>query len=510
MIFDVLVQGGRVLDGTGAPAFPADVGVVADEIVAVGRLDGAQAATVVDASGRHVMPGLVDCHVHGDALAGDPAVQLAALRQGVTTFVLGQDGLSFAPATTPGTLAYVTRYFAAVNGVHPWADGPLSVRELLDGHDRTTALNTAYLLPHGTIRYDVMGPAERAATREELAAMLARVERGLEEGAAGLSTGLEYAPGRYADAAEIAALCAPLGGLPYVTHMRAYGERAATGMAEVTAIARASGAAGLSVHVSHYHGPASVLLPPLDAALDEGLDVTFDSYPYLRGSTILAMVALPARIPAADTERALEILASEPVEWDESLWPRITLSHVPGAEWAEGMTLPEAAAKAGTGPGEFCRRILLDTRLSAGCVTARPDEGPEGEESVRAILRHPAHTGGSDGIYVGGHPHPRGYGAFARMLGHHVRETGDWSLAQAAVHLASHPARRFGLPRRGLVRPGQIADLAVVDAAAVRDLATYESPRVPAAGVDDVLVSGVPVLAAGRLTGATPGRALRP
>ncbi|MEU9835670.1 amidohydrolase family protein [Streptosporangium sp. NPDC048047] len=509
MIFDVLVRGGRVLDGTGAPAFPADVGVVGDEIVAVGRLSeaGAEAGTVVDASGRHVMPGLVDCHVHGDALAGDPAVQLAALRQGVTTFVLGQDGLSFAPATTPGTLDYVTRYFAAVNGAHPWADGPLSVRELLDGHDGTTALNTAYLLPHGTIRYDVMGPAERAATREELAAMLARVERGLEEGAAGLSTGLEYAPGRYADAAEIAALCAPLGGLPYVTHMRAYGERAPIGMAEVTAIARASGA---SVHVSHYHGPASVLLPRLDAALAEGLDVTFDSYPYLRGSTILAMVALPARIPAADTGRALEILASGPIEWDDSIWPRITLSHVPGDEWAEGMTLPEAAAEAGTDPGEFCRRILLGTRLEAGCVTARPDEGPEGEESVRAILRHPAHTGGSDGIYVGGHPHPRGYGAFARMLGRHVRETGDWSLEAAAVHLASHPARRFGLPRRGLVRPGQIADLAVVDAAAVRDLATYGSPRVPAAGVDDVLVSGVPVLAAGRLTGATPGRALRP
>lgn len=471
----------------------ADVGVTGDRIAAVGRLDAAEATTVVEAAGRHVMPGLVDCHVHGDAIVLDKEVQLAALRQGVTTFVLGQDGLSFAPSTTQETFAYATRYFAAVNGVHPSADGPIGVGELLDGYDRTTALNTAYLLPHGTIRHDVMGAAGRAASADEVAAMLARVERGLSEGAAGLSTGLEYAPGRYADAAEIAALCAPLGRLPYVTHMRGYGAAAPAGMAEVTDIARRSGAA---VHVSHYHGPATTLLPLVDEARLRGLDITFDTYPYLRGSTILAMVALPAWVPDADADRALEVLESERIEWDEMLWPRITFSHVPGAEWAEGLTLPEAAAEAGLEPGEFCRRILIDTRLEAGCMVARPDEGYE-EASVRAILRHPAHTGGSDGIYVGGHPHPRGYGAFARMLGHHVRETGDWTLEQAAVHLSSHPARRFGLEGRGLVRPGQVADLVVLDAGAVADLATYAAPRTPATGIGDVLVSGVPALAGG-------------
>ncbi|MFF5209505.1 amidohydrolase family protein [Streptosporangium sp. NPDC000396] len=507
MPFDVLVKDGWVLDGTGSPAFRADVGIIGDEITAVGRLTGMEAATVIDATGRHVMPGLIDCHAHGDALVYDPQVQLAALRQGVTTFVLGQDGLSFAPASTPETFAYATRYFAAVNGAHPSADGPLSVRELLAGYDRATALNTAYLLPHGTIRYDVMGAAERTATSDELAGMLARVERGLSEGAAGLSTGLEYAPGRYADTEEIAALCAPLDGLPYVTHMRAYGAQAGKGMAEVADIARRS---GVAVHVSHYHGPASTLLPLVEGIRLDGLDITFDTYPYLRGSTILAMVALPSWIPAADTDRALEMLRFGPVEWDPELWPRVTLSHVPGEEWAEGLSLPAAAAEAGLEPGEFCRKILLSTRLEAGCVLARPDEGPEGEASVRAILRHPGHTGGSDGIYVGGHPHPRGYGAFARMLGHHVRETGDWTLEQAVVHLSSHPARRFGLPGRGLIRPGQAADVVVFDSEAVADQATYAAPRTLATGVDDVLVSGVPVLAGGRLTGATPGRALRP
>ncbi|MFI6596052.1 amidohydrolase family protein [Nonomuraea sp. NPDC050536] len=509
MAFDVIITGGRVLDGTGAPPYRADLAITADRVAAVGRLDGAEARQVVDAAGRLVAPGFVDCHAHGDAAVFDPAVQLAALRQGVTTFVLGQDGLSFAPGSAE-TVAYASRYFAAVNGP-ALAEGPLTVAGLLGSYDRAVALNTAYLLPHGTIRYDVLGPSSAAPNPDELRRMVSQVERGLEEGAAGLSSGLEYLPGRYASAAELAALCRPLGGLPYVTHMRAYGERAGTGMAEVGEIAALSGAA---VHVSHLHGPADVLLPLVDSALDGGVDLTFDTYPYLRGNTILAMVVLPPSVPGAEVDRALEMLESEDLSaWWEGLgdtWPRLTISHAPGLAWAEGLTMVEAAKREGVEPAEFCRRLLISTRLEAGCVTARPDEGPEGEESVRRVLRHPVHTGGSDGIYVGRHPHPRGFGAFARFLGVHVRELGDWTWEQAAVHLASHPARRFGLADRGLLRAGFAADVVVFDPAVVADVSTYDDPRALAVGVDDVFVSGVQVLAGGALTGKTPGRALKP
>ncbi|HLU71730.1 MAG TPA: amidohydrolase family protein [Nonomuraea sp.] len=506
-MFDVIIRGGRVLDGTGAPPYRADVGVSGDRVAAVGRLDAAGALSEIDAAGRLVAPGFVDCHVHGDAAVFDPAVQLAALRQGVTTFVLGQDGLSFAPGSAE-TVAYASRYFAAVNGA--LGEGPLTVADLLDGYDRAVALNTAYLLPHGTIRYDVMGHSPAHASRDDLALMLAAIERGLSEGAAGLSSGLEYLPGRYATTEELAELCRPLGGLPYVTHMRAYGPRAGEGLAEVVEIAERSGAA---VHVSHLHGPAGLLLPLLDRTLDAGVDLTFDTYPYLRSSTILAMVALPPRVPAADTERALEMLRSGELDswWPEleRTWPRLTISHAPGMEWSEGLTMVAAAERAGVTPAEFCCRLLVETRLEAGCVAARPDEGPEGEESVRRVLRHPSHTGGSDGIYVGGHPHPRGFGAFARFLGRHVRELGDWTWEQAVVHLASHPARRFGFADRGLLRPGFAADVVVFDPLTVADQATYEAPRTLATGVEDVLVSGERVLAAGEPTGATPGRALR-
>ncbi|MGN9783788.1 N-acyl-D-amino-acid deacylase family protein [Nonomuraea sp. ZG12] len=509
MTFDVVISGGRVLDGTGAPPYRADVAISGDRIAAVGRLEGARAGSMIDAGGRLVAPGFVDAHAHGDAAVFDPGVQLAALRQGVTTMVLGQDGLSFAPGSAE-TFAYVSRYFAAVNGP-PMTEGPLTVAELLDGYDRSVAVNTAYLLPHGTIRYDVMGPSPRHAARDDLDLMLAHVERGLAEGACGLSTGLEYLPGRYATADELAELCRPLGGLPYVTHMRAYGSRAPVGMAEVVRIAELSGAA---VHVSHLHGPADVLLPRLDEALGQGVDLTFDTYPYLRSSTILAMMALPPEVPGAETDRALEMIASSELDawWPElaGTWPRLTIAHAPGLEWAEGLTMVAAAGRAGVEPAEFCRRLLIETRLEAGCVEARPDEGPAGEESVRRVLRHPSHIGGSDGIFVGGHPHPRAFGAFARFLGRHVRELGDWTWEQAVVHLASHPARRFGLADRGLLRAGFAADVVVFDPLTVGDQATYDTPRTPARGVDDVLVAGRPVLAAGELTGATPGRALRP
>ncbi|MGA8115137.1 MAG: amidohydrolase family protein [Actinocatenispora sp.] len=516
-MFDVIVRGGLLLDGTGAEAQRADIGIQGDRITAIGQLDLAEAAQQIDASGRYVTPGLIDAHVHGDGCVFDRAVQRAALRQGITTFVLGQDGLSYAPGS-PATVAYVSRYFAAVNGPHPtFGDGPVSVAGLLDSYSGVTALNTAYLAPHGTIRYEVMGAAERPATDTELSAMRRLVERALDEGAVGLSSGLEYAPGRYADVRELADLCRPAAarGLPYVTHMRGYEADAPRGVAEVREIARASGAAA---HISHYHGPAEQLIALVDDSRAEGIDLTFDSYPYLRGSTILAMVVLPPWLPTADPERTVAALADDDTlsrldtEWfgpRAEVWPRITLSHVPSEQWrwAEGRTLPTVAEKVGLSPAETCVALLRATDLQVGCVFGQPPTNSA--ESVRALLRHPAQMGSSDGIYMGGHPHPRGWGAFARVLGRHVRELGDLSWPDAVVHLSAHPARRFGFRGRGLLRVGGVADLAVIDPARVADVATYEEPKRCAVGVDDVVVNGRPVLAGGELTGEKPGRPLR-
>jgi N-acyl-D-amino-acid deacylase len=519
-MFDVLIRDGWVLDGTGAPAFLADVAVSGDRIAGVGRFPAAAAEVEIDATDRMVAPGFVDTHVHGDGAITRPDVQLAALSQGITTFVLGQDGVSYAPAGQ-ATLAYVSRYFAAVNGRHETlGEGPVSVAGLLESYAGSTALNAAYLLPHGTIRYEVMGAAARPAGEVELATMERLVRQGLDEGAAGLSSGLEYAPGRYADARELAVLAAPAAerGLPYVSHMRGYGPNAGAAFAELREVAETS---GVPVHASHFSGPAGTLAALVDDARAAGVDATFDSYPYLRASTILSMATLPPWLPLADLDGTLEALA-EPgaaarleAEWAAGcadLWPRLTLAHVPAADyaWTEGIDLASAAERAGMPAPRLCRELLLATALAAGCVITRPDAGGTAEESMRALLRHPAHVGGSDGIYVGGHPHPRGYGAFARLLGRHVRELGDWTWEQAAVHLAAHPARRFGLADRGVLRHGMAADVVVFDPATVRDEATYDRPTRLAAGVEHVLVNGRRVLTGGTLTGDQPGRPLRP
>jgi N-acyl-D-amino-acid deacylase len=518
MMFDLLIQGGWVIDGSGGPPYRADVALVETMIAEVGRLDGAEAARVLDASGRYVVPGFIDAHVHGDLMLLADPIHLPALRQGVTTYLIGQDGSSFAPAS-PATLDYMRRYTAGFNGNPPGlAYDWRTVDDYLARFDRSTAINVAFLIPNGNVRMEVMGLDPRPATEDELAAMQDLVRAGLDAGAIGLSTGLDYIPSLYADAREIAALCRPIvreNGV-YVTHMRGYGPRADVGMREVCDIARAT---GVPAHVSHYNGPADLLLPLIDEGRALGLDLTFDTYPYLAGSTILGMVALPAWVQQGGIEATVERLRDPAVrarlrsEWFSVPTPypleKITIAMVadPAWRWAEGHTVTAAAEQARTEPGDFVCEILAASGMAVGIVGFR--QGDRTEADVRAILRHPAHMAGSDGIFCGGFPHPRGWGAFARYLGHHTRRLGDYSWAEAVTHLATHAARRFRLTDRGLIRSGFVADLAVFDPSAVTDRSSYAAGRTLAEGVDHVLVNGTPVLEDGQPTGATPGRALR-
>lgn len=513
---DVLLEGGWVADGTSAPPFRGDVAITGCAISAIGRLKGVEAADRIDVTGRYITPGFIDTHVHADASAADPSVQEACLRQGVTTVLLGQDGLSFAPASAR-TIEAVSRYFGPVNGACPaeLAAG-CTVAGLLAHYDQRTALNVGYLAPAGTIRAEVMGYQPDAPDAGQLRAMRALVEDALADGALGLSTGLEYVPGRFAAAAELAHLCEPVAeaGAVYVSHLRGYEADAWRGMAEMFDIAQRS---GVAVHASHLHGPANMIAGLLGRARGEGIDVTFDSYPYLRGSTILAAVALPAEMQFAgpgDTvtqlrdARVRQRLARDWFPAIGAILDRITLSYVsaPEWQWAEGMPLPDAAGKAGLPPGELVCE-LVSSSAGAGCVFAQPPTNTL--DDVRSQLRHDAQMVGSDGIYLGTRPHPRGWGSFARVLGRHTRELGDLTWGQAVSHLAGHPARRFGLAGRGLLRPGSVADVAVLDPATIGDTSGYARPRAYATGVDHVLVAGTFALRDGQLTGARPGRALR-
>jgi N-acyl-D-amino-acid deacylase len=519
MHFDVLIRNGWVLDGTGAPPYLADVGIRGAKIEDVGRLSGAQAVQTIDAKGLYVAPGFIDAHVHGDLMLLADPIHLPAIRQGVTTYIIGQDGTAFAPAS-PATLDFMRRYSAGFNGNPSSIDYDWStVAEYLARFDGTTAINVALLIPNGNVRMEVMGLDPRPATDDELRSMRRIVREGMEAGAVGLSTGLDYIPSRYADTREIAALCseiAPDDGV-YVTHMRGgYGTNAPFGVAEVIEIARASNAAS---HISHYNGPASILLPLVDQARVQGIDLTYDTYPYLQGSTILGMVALPPWVQEGGIDATLDRLNDPSVrsrlesDWFHGPMPHtldsITLTmiaHEPD-RWAEGLRLLDAAKEAGKTPGRMVCDLLVNSGMAVGIVGGRAGANRD-ESDVSAVLRHPAHMAGSDGIFCGGFPHPRGWGAFARYLGYHTRERGDYDWSQAIAHLSTHAARRYRLSDRGLIRPGFAADLALFDPVEISDRSTYAAGRTPAIGMHHVLVNGVAVLLNGEPTNATPGRAL--
>jgi N-acyl-D-amino-acid deacylase len=518
--FDVLIAGGKVIDGTGNPWFRADVGIVGDTIAAVGALASASAKLRLDAAGLVVAPGFVDAHVHGDlALLTDPLHE-PAVRQGVTTYILGQDGVAMAPAS-PATFEYMCSYTAGFSGGRDWLARPdrpgwSSLAEYLDRFDRRCAVNVACLVPNGNVRLEAMGLETRPATPAELGAMRRLVREAMEQGAVGLSSGLDYIPSSYATTEELAALCeeiAPFGGV-YVTHMRRYDPDGVRGsLEEVFTIGRK---AGVGVHVSHFNSRADLVLPLLDEARANGVDVTYDLYCYLAGSSILGMYTLPPWVQEGGPGPTLVRLRDPDVRARLAGWfaaPRVPLENVRlsyvGAEpyrHCEGLSLPEAAAACGSASvGDFLCDLLVASELAAGCIAPHRARG---EEDVRGLMRHPAMMAGSDGIFTGSRPHPRGTGCFARYLGHHVRE-GTWSLETAVQRLAAHAAGRFGLVDRGLLRPGMAADVVVFDEAAIADRSTFEDGKPLAVGATHVLVNGELVLHGGQRTAALPGRALR-
>jgi N-acyl-D-amino-acid deacylase len=530
---DLVIQDADVVDGTGAPSYRADVAVKGGRIVAIVKEAAAagcqrpRGMRELDAEGLVLSPGFIDMHAHSDlALLRDPD-HGAKAAQGVTLEVIGQDGLSYAPVDDR-TLAQVRQAITGWNGPGDDVDFDWrSVGEYLDRLDRGIAVNAAYLIPQGTVRALAVGWEDRPATPEELDRMRRLVAEGMEQGAVGLSSGLTYPPGGYAGTAELVELCrvvASYGGY-YCPHHRSYGAGALAAYAEMVEVARR---ADCPLHLAHAtlnfpgnEGRAPELLALLDDALASGVDVTFDTYPYTAGCTTLAALlpgwahaggpeALSARLADAETaeriRHALEVTGSDgchgvPVDWDT-----VEVSGVadPALAGYVGRTIRASAERDGEEPWATARRLLLDDRLG---TTVLLHVGHE--ENVRTLMRHRAHTGGSDGILQGARPHPRAYGTFPHYLGHYVRELGVLSLEECVAHLTGRPAARLRLPDRGLVREGYRADLVLFDPATVAAGATWDRPRTPPVGIPYVLIDGRFVIEDGRRTDVLAGRAVR-
>ncbi|SEK26530.1 N-acyl-D-amino-acid deacylase family protein [Streptacidiphilus jiangxiensis] len=529
-----VLRGALVVDGTGGAPYRADAVLDGGRVAALHR-EGDPGprpggGRVVDADGLVLAPGFVDMHAHSDlALLTDPAHE-AKVAQGVTLEVLGQDGLSYAPVDDT-TLAGLRRQIAGWNGDPADADFDWSWRSVGEYLDRLDAqgiaVNAAYLVPQGTLRALVLGWEDRPATPAELERMRQVLAQSLAEGAVGMSSGLTYTPGMYADTAELTALCqvvADHGGY-WCPHHRSYGAGALEAYAEVVGIARA---AGCALHLAHAtmnfevnRGRAGELLSLVDAALADGVDVTLDTYPYLPGSTTLAAL-LPGWAAAggpAETLRRLtdpaarariradlEVHGSDGCHGVVADWHTVQVSGVrePALRPAVGLTVHQLARRDGVEPFQAFTDLLVADGLG---TTILQHVGHEG--NVRAIMRHPVHCGGSDGLLVGDRPHPRAWGTFPRYLGTYVRESGILSLPEAVRHLAATPARRLGLRDRGQVHQGWVADLVLLDPESVAEQATFDEPRRLPRGIPYVFVDGVAVMDDGRRTGALPGRSVR-
>ncbi|MFF1769316.1 amidohydrolase family protein [Streptomyces sp. NPDC058249] len=530
---ELVIRDADVVDGTGAPSYRADVVVDDGRIVSIVKeaaAAGCQRPTArreLDAEGLVLAPGFIDMHAHSDlALLRDPD-HSAKAAQGVTLEVIGQDGLSYAPVDDR-TLAEVRRAITGWNGYGDDIDFDWrSVGEYLDRLDRGIAVNAAYLVPQGTVRMLAVGWEDREATPRELDRMRQLVAEGMEQGAVGMSSGLTYTPGMYAKDAELTELCrvvAAYGGY-YCPHHRSYGAGALEAYEEMVALTRE---AGCPLHLAHAtmnfgvnEGRAPDLLALIDKALAEGADISLDTYPYTPGcTTLVAMLpswaseggpeAILARLADdATAERIrhhMEVVGADgchgvPIEWDT-----IEISGVtqPGLAPYVGRTVRQSADDHGEAPWATARRLLRDDRLGSTIL-----QHVGHEANVRAIMRHPVHTGGSDGILRGDKPHPRAYGTFPHYLGRYVRELGVLSLEECVAHLTGRPAARLRLPDRGIVREGHRADLVLFDPATVAAGSTFEAPRTLPVGIPYVLVDGRFVIEDGRRTDVLAGRAVR-
>jgi N-acyl-D-amino-acid deacylase len=518
--FNTLIRGGMIYDGRGGEPFAADIGIAGNVIEAVGDGAAAEADQIVDARGCWVCPGFIDVHSHSDTyLLLEPSAA-SKIFQGVTTEIVGNCGASAAPRVGayqmpsdwrekkyPGAWSSVAEYRRLFDQVKP-------------------AVNVRMLIGHNTLRAGVMGYAARQATAEEIRGMAELLERAMDEGGAGFSTGLIYAPGMFAAREELMALArtaARRGGI-YATHMRSEGARLVEAIEEALEI---GAQAGIPVQISHLKTSGRKNWHLLDQALakirgarEAGLDVAADRYPYTAANTDLDVI-LPEWAAGGGREEVLRRLRDSEIrrtireemneERDAAYWEYVMVATTnrPENQQFRGRRLTEVARVLGVEPVDAALHLMETDDLHTTAVFFGMSE-----ENMWRILAEPYVMIGSDasvraptGPLSHDHPHPRAYGAFPRFL----RAAADGktvSVAEAVRKMTMLPAERFGLTRRGVVAAGMQADIVVVDPAKLRDRATYEQPHQLAEGVKALFVNGVATILDSRVTGQRAGRFL--
>ena len=524
-MIDLIIKNARIIDGTGSPYFRGAV-LVSDNTLTIRRgedaLDGVEASRVIDAADRVVCPGFVDLHSHaGLTILGEPHHD-PKVRQGVTTELVGIDGISHAPFKTREELERYIWLDSGLNGYPPEADW-LTTQQLLHKYDNKVAVNIAYILGNSPVRIWAVGWNERPATDAEIADMQAVIRESMEEGAWGLSTGLDYPPGAYADTAELIAIsetAAKLGGF-YHTHTRASLKAKGTyaPWEEAIEIGRKS---GVPVHLTHFRQPKQGegshlgYLGLVENARDEGLDVTFDCYTYPYSGTTVA-ISMPFWSKDGGPERLMAALEDpgDRTKMKNDLNSRSDASDFWNKRWLTNFTQPQNHKYDGRNittiaemreqePAEALFDLLIEENLGISEVGTGTNA-----ETLPAFVSHPFGMIASDAILFGEYPNPRTYGCFPIVLAEFVRAEKHLRLPEAIRKMTSFPAQRLGLPDRGVLRDGFRADIVIFDPDTVRTDATKEDPKHYPVGIDHVIVNGEVVIENGENTGVTPGRALR-
>ena len=525
-MFDLVIRGGTVVDGTGGPSRGEDVGIANERIAAIGDLRHADARRTIDASDRIVAPGFIDTHVHSDVMLLSDSQHASGLRQGITTEILGQDGMSYAPLS-PANLQIYRRYLAGINGDPEVGWDWSNIATFRARFDRAVAINTAYLIPHGTVRLEAVGFRDVPLVGAALGRAKRLIAEGMEQGAVGFSTGLSYYPASYSDTEELVELCseiAPRDGV-FVTHVRSVfrGEP----FDPVEEALRVAERAGIPVHFSHTRtavrtaGRTSEILGPIEAARSRGLDITLELYPYPTGSGFL-LYYMPLGMHEGGPDAIVERLndpQTHPRLMDEmsaqygEYWEQDVLTYVRSEQNAElvGLRFTEAAARRGTSVEEMMVDLWLEEDLAVGFHGGTPTDLDAWEQVNRdamELLAQPYYMVGSDAIPAHRKPHPRTYGCFPRFLGRFRRRYGGLSLEAMVNRMTAVPAERFGLKDRGTIQVGRAADLVIFDPERIEDRATYDDPLQYPSGIPYVIVNGQVAVDEERCTGVMAGRAL--
>lgn len=498
--YDVIIRGGKIIDGTGNPWYIADLGIDDERIIKIGDLSSASADKSIDAIGLVVSPGFIDPHTHAIRGIFDVPNAESALLQGITTLTEGNDGTSPFP---------INEHYQAII-------------------DRQISPNWSVFVGQGTIRSQVIGSEDRDATPSEMERMKTMVRDAMEQGALGISTGLFYVPGSFTpteEVIELSKVAAKYNGI-YISHMR---EEAAQLLDSVNETIRIGEEANIPVQITHHKvigvenwGSSVESLRLVDEARARGVDVTIDQYPYTASQTgITALIPqwaqeggrdqMIARIDSQETRQTIKNEVVEKILYDRGGGDpkNVFISRNSWDPSMAGKNLADLSIEAGMEPSpENAAEVVFEIIKGGGATAVYHAIGPD---DVDRIMRHPATAIGSDGplgIFGEGTPHPRQYGTFARVLGHYVRERGVITLEEAVRKMSSQSARRLGIRDRGILSENYFADVAIFDANEIIDKATFEDPHQYATGMKFVLVNGEVVVENGQHSGRRPGKIL--